>query len=504
MNTNNDAERIKNLVRSRAPVPAHVEQEDTRLKLGEVPIPDFLETRHALIAGTTGAGKSQALYTGILSPIRARNQPAIIVDHSAEFLQRYYRPGIDKIFNPFDKRSVGWSPFNEIRRIYDFDRIAQAIIPTMAGKTANQDWQEGAQQLLANAMRGLWNLGREFRCNSALVYYLTKAPLHGRLTDPASQVRYALAKNVELRKKVGVENLEHLNNAQLAELWEAIFVRLNVEVPLIDVESLEFILHGSSSASLYDEGNEKALAITRNIISRYMQPFSYLAEGTFSMTDYVKQFEQPGHCKSWLFLSYTDASYAAIKSLFSIMVSCAVQSALELSESAARRFYLGLDEFASLDRIDAVDDALTKLRKRGGVVIAGIQSTAQLVEKYGEVGAQILLSCFGNVLMLRVADDQTAEKCSALIGDVEVFEKSTTKGSTENGDGSTSLSQSETLAKQVRRAVLPSEFFVLPDLIGYVRIGGESQFHKTSVRITGLLKEEPAEISASGVMLDLN
>lgn len=505
MSTNNDAEKIRTLVRSRAPVPAEQELKNTRLRLGEVEIPESLETRHALIAGTTGAGKSQAFYTGILSPIRARNQPAIIVDHSAEFLQRYYRDGIDKIFNPFDKRSVGWSPFNEIRRVYDFERIAQSIIPSMeSGETANKDWQEGAQRLLANAMRGLWKLGKEFRCNSALIYYLTVAPTHGRLTTRASQVRYALEKSSELCGKVGVENVSYLNDDQLASLWEALFVRLKVEIPLIKVESLEFILQGSTSATFFDHADSKGLSITRDIISGYLQPLAYLQEGSFSMTDYVKQFEQPGKCTSWLFLSYTDASYAAIKSLFSIMVNCAVQSALELSESAARRFYLALDEFASLDPMDAIDDALTKLRKRGGVVIAGIQSTAQLVQKYGEVGAQILLSCFGNILMLRVADDQTAEKFSAMLGDKNEFEKSFTTGSTENADGSISSSSSETLTPQVRREILPSQFFVLPDLTGYVQIRGQDGYHVTTVRITGLLPEFPAEISANGVMLDLN
>lgn len=467
-NTNDDKSRIRALFGAKAtpqtasaPVPTVTPQTaPTRppLKLGTVPIPVHLETRHILPVGTTGSGKSQAIYSGILTPIRQRNEPAIIIDHSAEFLQRYYRPDVDLIFNPFDARSVGWTPFNEIRRIYDFDRIARAIVPDVPGE--NQDWQVGAQQLLANTMRALWGLGKQkngkmFRCNEALLWFLTEAPLHG---FPA----------------------------------EGKFPN-----------TLQSLVHRSTSQRLFEHGNEKQLVITLGILGRHLQPLTYLKDGDFSMTDYVKQFEKEGQCKSWLFLSYTDASYSAIAPLFSILVSCGIQSGLELSESRTRRFYYVLDEFSSLEKIDAIADALTKLRKRGGVVVAGIQSTAQLEEKNGEVGAQILLSCFGNVLMLRVADDKTAEKLSAMIGDVEQWETSTNRGQSTNADDGLTISEGVSRQKVIKRAVLPSQFMTLPDLQGYVRIAGTPQVHKTQVPVSDLPLIAKPEETRQAVHLDL-
>lgn len=428
------------------------------LVLGKVPIPYHLETRHILMVGTTGSGKSQAIY-GNLSAIRAREERAILVDHSAEFLQRYYRPGVDVIFNPFDMRGVGWSPFNEIRRVYDFMRMARAIIPSLGGDN-NQDWVTQAQTLVCNVLKALWFKGPKFRSNEALLYYLTEAPNHGRDS----------------------KSLQGL----LAEMGR------RPDTP-------------NTSAKLFEVGSERGLSIVLgSFIAPYLEPFQYLQEGDFSITDWIKN--ESG--KGWLFASYTDASYAAIKSLFSIVVSSAIQSGLELSESSTRRFYFVLDEFSSLDKIDAVDDALTKLRKRGGIVIAGIQSTAQLVTGYGKEGAQTLLSCFGNVLALRVADDDTANKCSGLMGKVERLRETQTTSSSEGGSGinaSSSTSQGTSTTLVLEDAIHMGKFYALEDLTGYARMAGHSKktAFLTSVPVSSLPLVTIAEETRPGVLLEL-
>lgn len=438
------------------------DQERVPLCLGNVAIPFNLETRHNLAAGTTGAGKSQAIYTGFLEPIEQRGEPAIIIDHSSEFLQRFYRPDIDLIFNPFDARSVKWTVFNELRFIYDFDRLATCIIPDLDGE--NQDWQTGAQQLLSSTLEQLWLRGAEFRTNERLIWYLTRSP------------------------------------------------RFNPANPA-DENTLAGLLASTTSSRLFEVGAERQAAITLGIVSRYLKPLTYIEDGSFSITDWVARLEDVAH-PGWLYLAYTDASYSAIRSLFSIMMSFAIQSALNLSESHSRRLHFLLDEFASLEKIDAIADALTKLRKRGGVVTVGIQSTAQLEQRYGKLGAQTLLSCFGNILMLRVADDETAEKLSRLIGDVELYEtsynSSTSAGSDfaaaidasngKAGQGSTSNTGSSS-QKQIKRAVLPSEFFGLRDRVGFVRIAGTSQVEITSVEVTKRSPVHPAIVPRPNVSL---
>lgn len=414
----------------------HIPRKATKpeIVIGSVPVPERLINRNFMFVGMPGSGKSQAILQ-VLKQVRNRNETVIAIDHGGEFLQRFYRPGKDIIFNPFDARSVGWSPFNEIRRVYDFDRLAKAIVPDIAGE--NQDWQHGAQQLLANILRALFHRGKAWRNNRALLHYVCFAP--------------------QLKSSA-------------------------VDANGCPVESLQELLQGTSSNRLFEPGNEKGLSITIGIVGRYMQPFTYLSDGHFSITDHVHKFEK-GETDSWIFCSYTDSSYEAIKGLFSILIGCAAEASLELSESGTRRFYLVLDEFASLDKIGQIVDFLTKARKRGGVGLLGIQTLAQLEERYGESGAQIIMACLGNWLMLRVPDSKTATMLSDTVGDQEMWETSfnTSTGTSLTTGAQRSASDSENSGssrqKVIKKAILPSEFRQLPDLTGHFMISG----HKVQV-----------------------
>jgi hypothetical protein len=383
------------------------------MQIGKEVIPFELETRHFLMVGTTGAGKTQAILQQ-LSLARRRDEPVALVDHGGEMMQYFYREGIDINLNPMDERCVGWSPYNELRKRSDFLRVAKFIVREHGGN--NQDWTQKGQQFLADVLRKTWALGPAFRKNEPLLYFTMTAEKHGA-DNP---------------------------------------------------ESLEWLLQGTPSARLFGKGNEKSLDIVLGIVAEAMEPLTYLRDGDFSITDYVRSFDKQGGSRRWLFLSYTDSNYAAISPLISMWMEFAVQAGLGLSKSATRRFYLVLDELGSLYRMKALNDALTKLRKYGGVVICGVQSTAQLEDVYGEKGAQAMLSCFGTVLMLRVSDDATADKLSRLLGDHKI-ERESNSNSTSQNEG---WSVSNTRKMEIERLVLASNFTVLPDRAGYLRIAG--------------------------------
>ncbi|WP_375551963.1 type IV secretion system DNA-binding domain-containing protein [Rhodophyticola porphyridii] len=48
-------------------------------------------------------------------------------------LRDHYQQETDIILNPFDARSVGWSPFNEVQTAEGFARIAEVMIPDQPG-----------------------------------------------------------------------------------------------------------------------------------------------------------------------------------------------------------------------------------------------------------------------------------------------------------------------------------------------------------------------------------
>lgn len=83
--------------------------DDRSIRIGGVEIPASLEAQHILIAGTTGAGKTQII-NGMLRTIRKRKHRALIADAAGGFYARFAEAD-DKLFNPFDQRSVPWIAF---------------------------------------------------------------------------------------------------------------------------------------------------------------------------------------------------------------------------------------------------------------------------------------------------------------------------------------------------------------------------------------------------------
>jgi hypothetical protein len=99
------------------------------LTLAGVPLIKKSEIQHMLVVGTTGSGKTNCLHE-LLQQVRHRKQRAIIVDMTGVFIEKYYRPGIDKILNPRDQRSETWSVWGECQELAHFKTMASLLIPT--------------------------------------------------------------------------------------------------------------------------------------------------------------------------------------------------------------------------------------------------------------------------------------------------------------------------------------------------------------------------------------
>ncbi len=61
------------------------------LTIGDMPLVKDMETRHVLITGATGAGKTN-LMNNLLIQVEAKEQPAIIIDQTGEMIAKYYNP----------------------------------------------------------------------------------------------------------------------------------------------------------------------------------------------------------------------------------------------------------------------------------------------------------------------------------------------------------------------------------------------------------------------------
>lgn len=204
---------------------SEMEEPGTAIIIGGVNIPRMLEAQHFLISGTTGAGKTQVI-NGMLHSIRKRHNRAIIADPAGGFYTKFSQER-DLLLNPFDQRSVGWSPFEEIRMDYDCERIAKAIIPDGTGDS--REWHHYAQTLIAQCMLAMHRKGE--KSIKQLLYWLTTA----------------------------------------------------------DQKELGGLLNGTPAAALCAKGNDKMLSSTRGIISTYLGVFQYLKDdGDFSIRKWIQ------------------------------------------------------------------------------------------------------------------------------------------------------------------------------------------------------------------------
>lgn len=196
-----------------------------RIHIGSVPVPREIEGRHFLIAGTTGAGKSQAIY-GMVRDARIRGDRGLVMDVGGAYVSRFLRPG-DLILSPGDARSVAWNPFLDIRDAFDFSNLAKAVIPDGQGPDAS--WHNYGQGLFTEVLRALHTQG-DYSI-SRLLYLVGQA----------------------------------------------------------EPEELRPLLAGSPAAILTQGDQSKMLGNTRAIISSYLLPWSFLPDGgSFSIKNWIR------------------------------------------------------------------------------------------------------------------------------------------------------------------------------------------------------------------------
>ncbi|MCL4757346.1 MAG: type IV secretion system DNA-binding domain-containing protein [Rhodocyclaceae bacterium] len=327
------------------------------LTIASVPVPRAIEPLSFRFCGSPGSGKTQAI-SRLVMEFRARNNPAVVADSGGELMAGMYREG-DFILNPFDSRSVEWSPFAEIRTPADTVRIVKSIIPDADGESAQ--WHKYSQQLLAVTIDRLCASGRD--TNGWLVFFCCAA-----------------------------------EQQEWAELCA-----------------------NSAASRWFSGGNERAFASVASVISTYITPLSYLTPGAgsegFSITKFVAECRKSG---AVLWLPYRSDTRPAVATLISSVLDIATAAAMAQEVDRARRLFLVVDELAALGKINSLPDALAQGRKFGLSALAGYQSISQLRNLYGEHTSKTLLACLQSQLVLSTSDFESADALSKDLGQAEV------------------------------------------------------------------------------------
>lgn len=380
------------------------------ITIGNLPLIKDAETRHILVTGTTGCGKTN-LFDIILPQIRTRKNKAIIIDIKGKYVAKYYNPETDFIFNPLDKRSIEWDIWLDLQMESHYDSFAHSIIPEK--KNSHDDvWDKSSRIVLVEALKKLAAEGKT--------------------------------------------NIEELFNI----------------MDNMNLSSLERYFNNTNASKLISKDSEKTtFSILMNLVAnitplRFLNNLQSSLKGRFSFRDWITN---DNNHDSWIFITARADQIDSIRALMSAALDTALNAALSLEENKKRRIWFIADEIPVLNKLASLKKGLTLGRENGCSIMLGIQDIPQLRSIYGYDDAKTILNNINTQFIFRYQDSTTAREISEMLGVVEQEQHNETQtyGSSNIKDG---VSFSKQL--QSKSLVLPIEIANLKVGESYVKYGG--------------------------------
>lgn len=297
-----------------------------------------------------------------------------------------------------------------------------------------------------------WTFFNEIRSSYDFYRYALSIVPRGKTADAEEWASYG---RMLLRETA--QKLQMLGSGTVEELFHW--------TTIAPPEDLREFLEGTAAESLFAGSSEasKALTSARFVLSDKLPEHLNMPKGDFSLRDWLE------NGKSNLFITWREDMAEALKPLISAWIDALFVSILSMPEDEDRRLWAFIDELASLEKLASLEAALTKGRKHGLRVVAGLQSSAQLDDIYGRDTAQTLRSCFSSLVVLRGSkgDPKTCKDMSDALGQHEVIRD---RYSRSSGKHSTNSVSEEIKPENV---VQPSEIASLPDLDGFLAFAGD-------------------------------
>lgn len=158
-------------------------------------------------------------------------------------------------------------------------------------------------------------------------------------------------------------------------------------------------------------------------------------------------------------LGSSERSGAALRAINRVLFLRLTQIALDRDEDQSRRRWFFIDEARDAGNLEGLPALLTKGRSKGMCVVLGFQDTEGMKATYGENQAMSLIGQCDQRAVLRIGSTQTAEWAAAVLGEVELDERTRTQnhGNLFHWWGTSST----TVHREKRAILLPSETMAL-------------------------------------------
>jgi len=351
-------------------------------KIGIMPLVKDSETRHFLVTGSTGSGKTNLIHN-LLPQVETKGQPAIIIDQTGEMIARYYNVARgDIIFNPFDKRGKAWDFWEDCNSEEELQRFSKIlfIFNRKSSKTRSDPfWEQSAEIVFNECVKYL----KGYRRNT-------------------------------------IEALNTMTNSATLEQLKTELKNTPAERYLTDDSK------GMSSSVL-------------STLATSTRPISYLTDGAisgkFSLKRYFRDLKDGSN--AWLFLSTKPSSRELTLPLIACLIELSLTQIMDIGIDKNRKIWTIIDEMASLGTIPALPAIMTEGRKYGVCVVAALQSLNQLYNNYGQYSGSSIFGQFGTAFFFRNTEPAIAKLFSDMSGTETVTrqQKNTSFGANEFRDG---------------------------------------------------------------------
>lgn len=396
-----------------------------QVELATIPMPTRLETFHTLLNGATGSGKSVVLRALAFSILKRKS----VAGDRMIFID----PNADMLTKFYRDGDVILNPYD----------------------SRTKGWS------IFNEIRKDYDFQR---------YSYSVVPL-GETKEAEEWASYGRLLLRETMKK-----LHMMGNPSMREVFHW--------TTIAPFDDLRAFLEGTLAESLFAGSNEasKALTSARFILSDKLPEHVTMPGGDFSIRDWLE------NSTSNMFITWREDMASAMKPLVSSWADVVCTSVLSMEPDSKRSIWLQIDELASLEKLASLEDALTKGRKHGLRVVAGLQSTSQLDDKYGQHAAQTIRANFRNLVVLGGSrpDPKTSEDMSLSLGEHEVERDKLSRSSGKHS----STNKSPEHARE--RVVMPAEIANLPELTAYVGLAGDYPIAKVKLEYLNFADRVPA------------
>lgn len=353
---------------------------------------DDILSKHTLLIGGTGSGKTNTFYYFIeqLKRKMTANDVMIVFDTKGDFESKFHSQGDIILGNS--------SKYNNITEKWNIYK--ELVVDGWNDENIQMNTNEITYSLFKDAME---KTNQQFFPSAARDLFASILLAHLKAGKNSIDIRKLAFNNKALKGY-----FDKLNPKKIIKL-------LSVSPELSSV--LSYIGDGSSNQAL------GVIAEMQNVIRKIFIG-SFAQDGRFSVREFVRQ----KNAKT-LFIEYDLSMGETLTPIYRLLFDLALKEAMGRSKSEGNVYFV-CDEFKLLPDLQHIEDGVNFGRSLGVKVFAGVQSIEQLYEIYGESKGKNIAAGFSSVYAFKANDSSTRDFISDLYGKNIILEQYKTSNNT--------------------------------------------------------------------------